>query len=140
VSGASGEPTDASGQSQEDVDTKLGVLLSDSVELSHRNWRLLLPLAISLAFDITLSVLLGIALIRTDNAQRDSHRLAKSTCETFNTTRAGELALWEPILSAPRAPLPATATDAERQAYDDATKARVQFETNLHRYFDPIPC
>ena len=127
-------------RSQEDVDEKLGALLTDTVELSHRNWRLLLPIVISIVFDVTLSLLLGVALLRTSNTQSRFAILAKTTCERFNTTRAGELALWEPILSAPRAPLPANATDQEKQAYDDATKARAEFEANLHRYFDPIPC
>lgn len=61
-------------------------------------------------------------------------------CEKLNESNARQLALWTPLLQAPRAPLPPNATAAERKAYDDATRARDDFARHLHDTFDPIKC
>lgn len=117
----------------EEVDHRIGALLSESVATGRKNKRRLRWLTWPLLFDILLTfAIFGMEL----NYQHDQ----RVQCRRFNETRAGELALWEPLLAAPRAPLKPNATAEEKAAYDQATVARNQFERSLHKYFDPVDC
>ncbi len=116
---------------EEDVHRKLGDVLVESVNLGRRNRKRLRWLTWPLLFDILLTVL----ILAGELAYKHNQRVQ---CDRFNESRAGELALWQPLLASPRAPLKANASAEEKRAYDDATIAREQFERNLHLYFDPI--
>lgn len=124
----------------ESVDEKVGLLLTDAVDLGRSNRAVLRLLAISLAFDILFSIVLGYAVVRAISAanQIKSEQLVR--CRKFNEQRAGELALWTPVLAQPIPPLPVNATPEQVATFNANQKLRQDFADNLHKYFDPVEC
>lgn len=133
-------PSEPGRRSAEEVDADLGKVIVDAVKVGRGNRRWLKWISVPILFDIALSVAVIVAFAIRSDDQAKFHRAQVETCQRLNQSNAGQRAFWEPTLALPRAPLKPDATADERKAYDEVTKARAQFERNLHLYFDPIEC
>lgn len=95
---------------------------------SNRTKRVLRLLAVSIAFDITLSVGLGGLAIKADHAARVAARAnnaVRAGCLAGNDFRKAESELWGFILSLPPQPGLTDAQKATQQANTDKFKAYV---------------
>jgi hypothetical protein len=120
----------------------LGTMSAEVRRLSaygHRNRRMIWGLIISIALDVTLTVVVAVFAVQAHDAntsaaaaravaavaQQDSQAL----CEAGNVARAQQVDLWDYVLSLSRKP-----TTPEQE------KVVAQFEQHLHAVFAPRNC
>lgn len=100
---------------------------------SRRNLLLIRLLAVSIAFDLFLSMGLGIVAFRANQTAEQANSLqarARTTCLSGNETRAGQIQLWHYILDLP----PSTPrTEAQQQQVE-------QFRAYLDHLFVARKC
>lgn len=100
---------------------------------ARRSRRLIQLLGISIALDVALSIGLGVVAFQANAlAQRASsiQTQAHQTCVAGNEGRAGQIQLWDYLLSQP----PATPRSPAQQAEAD------RFRTYVHSLFAPRSC
>lgn len=102
-------------------------------QASRRSRRMIHLLAFSLAFDILLSIGLGVLALRANQLAIEANSIeerARSTCLSSNEARAGQMQLWHHVLD-----LPPTAprTAAQQQQAD-------QFGRYVDNLFAPRKC
>jgi hypothetical protein len=116
----------------------LGAKIGALVQYGRRNRHLIILLAISIVFDLILSVALGVVAVGAHNAS-DRATVAtsgvKANCQTGNTVRAEEVQLWDYIIgvSNSQPPPPGRTPEQQKQIVD-------QFLDHLHTIFAPRDC
>lgn len=95
--------------------------LSDVADATRRSRMLIRFLAVSLVFDVLLS--LGLAFLYNDNREA-----VREACREGNSTRAGSIALWEATIAG------SPTTTPEQQARTE------RFEAKLHEVYAPRDC
>lgn len=100
---------------------------------SRRNQRMIRLLAISLAFDVLLTLALAVVTVQTEMVVRQANSLqaqAHATCLASNEARAGQVTLWHHLLDLP----PAAPRTPEQQEQADA------FGRYVDHLFAPRQC
>lgn len=113
-------PDQAAHQLQKTVDEITGY--------SRRTRKLIWGLAVSLALDITLSVIIAILSVSALSASSAVHRSQLAACAIANQTRVQQIQLWQFVITL-------------SQQQPDANKAELRtFEAYLHKTFGSVDC
>lgn len=105
-------------------------LVESLVKGVHRQGRFLKWVAISVVFDIVLSIILGFAVLQINHNAYAVHL----TCLSGNTFRANERALWDFVFQLPANPNETSAEKAFRESQTD------KFTAFLDKTFAPRTC